>query len=198
MRGLQDTRTGKKTTPGKRPGAAPSARRNPAPPEAPQRKAWAFLAPKRFLYSCTTSLDGSNVLIQPCGVAQGNTTATGRAQLRCGKYGGISAPPSCSSASCPLPGWCVVTWDVSIRNPPEGLPCKLRLACVRQASTYKGGGDGACDAQCREITNNIAPEPFRWTAEALLALQEVRWAAGPCCWLAQRHRCWPSGCRANF
>lgn len=26
---------------------------------------------------------------------------------------------------------------------------------------------------CREITNNLAPEPFRWTAEALLALQEA-------------------------
>ena len=27
--------------------------------------------------------------------------------------------------------------------------------------------------QAREITNGVAPEPFRWTAEALLALQEV-------------------------
>lgn len=27
---------------------------------------------------------------------------------------------------------------------------------------------------CREITNAVAPEPFRWTAEALTALQEVR------------------------
>ena len=47
-------------------------------------------------------------------------------------------------------------------------------------------------AQCREITNGVAPEPFRWTAEALLAMQEVRTAAGclsaslgctqpPCC-----------------
>ena len=26
----------------------------------------------------------------------------------------------------------------------------------------------------REITNQVAPEPFRWTAEALLATQEVR------------------------
>ena len=26
----------------------------------------------------------------------------------------------------------------------------------------------------REIGNLVAPEPFRWTAEALLALQEVR------------------------
>ena len=25
----------------------------------------------------------------------------------------------------------------------------------------------------REITNNVAPEPFRWTAEALLALQDA-------------------------
>lgn len=25
----------------------------------------------------------------------------------------------------------------------------------------------------REITNNVAPEPFRWTAEGLLALQEA-------------------------
>ena len=29
-------------------------------------------------------------------------------------------------------------------------------------------------AQVREISNMVAPEPFRWTAEALLALQEVR------------------------
>ena len=27
--------------------------------------------------------------------------------------------------------------------------------------------------QCREITNMFAPEPFRWTAEALMAMQEV-------------------------
>lgn len=27
--------------------------------------------------------------------------------------------------------------------------------------------------QVREIGNQVAPEPFRWTAEALLALQEV-------------------------
>ena len=27
--------------------------------------------------------------------------------------------------------------------------------------------------QAREITNGVAPEPFRWTAEALLALQEA-------------------------
>ncbi|KAK9855175.1 hypothetical protein WJX84_001625 [Apatococcus fuscideae] len=26
---------------------------------------------------------------------------------------------------------------------------------------------------CREITNTFAPEPFRWTAEALLAIQEA-------------------------
>ncbi len=29
-------------------------------------------------------------------------------------------------------------------------------------------------AQVRELTNMVAPEPFRWTAEALLATQEVR------------------------
>lgn len=27
--------------------------------------------------------------------------------------------------------------------------------------------------QAREITNNVAPEPFRWTVEAMLALQEA-------------------------
>ena len=27
--------------------------------------------------------------------------------------------------------------------------------------------------QVREITNELAPEPFRWTAEGLLAMQEV-------------------------
>lgn len=27
--------------------------------------------------------------------------------------------------------------------------------------------------QVREISNQVAPEPFRWTAEALLAIQEV-------------------------
>lgn len=30
-----------------------------------------------------------------------------------------------------------------------------------------------CFMQTREITNNVAPEPFRWTAEGLLALQEA-------------------------
>lgn len=33
-------------------------------------------------------------------------------------------------------------------------------------------------AQVREIGNKVAPEPFRWTADALLALQEVRGAVG--------------------
>ena len=33
-------------------------------------------------------------------------------------------------------------------------------------------------AQVREISNMVAPEPFRWTAEALLALQEVRGNGG--------------------
>ena len=65
MRGLQDTRTGKKTTPGKRPGASPSARRNPAPPEAPQSKPWALLALERFSASATVSRDWSDVMIQP-------------------------------------------------------------------------------------------------------------------------------------
>jgi hypothetical protein len=35
--------------------------------------------------------------------------------------------------------------------------------------------------QVREIANRIAPEPFRWTAEGLLALQEVGRS-----WLFQR------------
>lgn len=26
---------------------------------------------------------------------------------------------------------------------------------------------------CREVSNSLAPEPFRWTAEALLAMQEA-------------------------
>lgn len=34
-------------------------------------------------------------------------------------------------------------------------------------------------AQVREIGNQVTPEPFRWTAEALLALQEVRTATIP-------------------
>ena len=33
--------------------------------------------------------------------------------------------------------------------------------------------------QVREITNELAPEPFRWTAEGLLAMQEV-WHAVLC------------------
>jgi len=32
----------------------------------------------------------------------------------------------------------------------------------------------AVTLQVREIANNLTPEPYRWTAEALLALQEVR------------------------
>ena len=27
--------------------------------------------------------------------------------------------------------------------------------------------------QVKEITNNVAPEPFRWTAEGLMAMQEA-------------------------
>lgn len=124
-------------------------------------------------------------MIQPCGVAQGNT-AFGQAQLRCGKYDDTSAPLSCSFGSCPLPGWCVVTWDILARNPSEGLPRTLRFARSRQASAEQGGNNVACIVQCREITNNVAPEPFRWTAEALLALQEVRSAACPrCCSTSQ-------------
>lgn len=30
------------------------------------------------------------------------------------------------------------------------------------------------NTQVRETSNNLTPEPFRWTAESLLALQEVR------------------------
>jgi len=29
------------------------------------------------------------------------------------------------------------------------------------------------NVQAKEITNNVAPEPFRWTVEGLLALQEA-------------------------
>jgi histone H3/H4 len=41
------------------------------------------------------------------------------------------------------------------RSPSKHSPTTLRLS------------------QAREITNGVAPEPFRWTAEALLALQEA-------------------------
>lgn len=30
-----------------------------------------------------------------------------------------------------------------------------------------------CCLQAKEITNNVAPEPFRWTVEGMLALQEA-------------------------
>lgn len=40
------------------------------------------------------------------------------------------------------------------------------------ARTYASMGCTLC-VQVREIGNQVAPEPFRWTAEALLALQEV-------------------------
>ena len=76
-------------------------------------------------------------MIQACGVTQKNT-AFGRAQLPCGRYDGISAPLSCSSESCPLPGWCVVTWDISARNPTEGLPRTLCLASFCQALAKQG------------------------------------------------------------
>jgi histone H3 len=36
------------------------------------------------------------------------------------------------------------------------------------------GADAPRDAQVREIANNLSDDPYRWTAEALLALQEVR------------------------
>jgi histone H3/H4 len=40
------------------------------------------------------------------------------------------------------------------------------------AASWRARPLPAC-LQCREITNQVAPEPFRWTAEALLALQEA-------------------------
>ncbi|KAK9845297.1 hypothetical protein WJX81_002711 [Elliptochloris bilobata] len=98
----QDTRTGKKTTPGKRPGgknppgASPSTRRNPAPPEPPQKK-------HRF-----------------------------------------------------RPGTVALREIRRYQRSTELLIRKLPFARL-----------------CREITNNVAPEPFRWTAEALLAMQEA-------------------------
>jgi hypothetical protein len=50
-------------------------------------------------------------------------------------------------------GWVCAWWG-------HGLEVSLTL-CGRRT-------------QVREIANNLTPEPFRWTAEALLALQEVR------------------------
>jgi hypothetical protein len=102
--------------------------------------------------------------------AQGST-GSGQGRLRCGRFGGISAPPSCSYASCPLRGWCA----------PR---CYLRPGAADQGGCTGGmprharpAQDGCAGAQCREITNGIAPEPFRWTAEALLAMQEVSLSA---------------------
>lgn len=34
------------------------------------------------------------------------------------------------------------------------------------------------ETQVKEISNQMAPEPFRWTAEAMLAMQEVSGAQG--------------------
>ena len=49
---------------------------------------------------------------------------------------------------------------------PQARSCDGATSCSRE------GGK-----QVREITNEMAPEPFRWTAEGLLAMQEVRHCA---------------------
>ena len=52
---------------------------------------------------------------------------------------------------------------------PDGAHRVGRLRCciARRA-------DAPCVAQVREIANNLSDDPYRWTGEALLALQEVR------------------------
>lgn len=45
---------------------------------------------------------------------------------------------------------------------------------ARVLLTQESAADSlSCLVQVRELTNDVAPEPFRWTAEGLLALQEV-------------------------
>lgn len=45
--------------------------------------------------------------------------------------------------------------------------------CCWPLFSYQPGPCPAQPLQAREITNNVAPEPFRWTVEGLLALQEA-------------------------
>lgn len=72
------------------------------------------------------------------------------------------------------------------------MPLDPLLLCFAFRLLSLKTGHGSCSAlssaqpfclllQCREITNIFAPEPFRWTAEALLAMQEV--CCTECCLL---------------
>jgi hypothetical protein len=56
--------------------------------------------------------------------------------------------------------------------------CGLLSLPITSAQNLAGRPGLTCPWLCvvpqtREITNNVAPEPFRWTAEGLLALQEA-------------------------
>ncbi len=50
-----------------------------------------------------------------------------------------------------------------------------QLHCACRVPTTPTGSLPAAPRcrQAKEITNNVAPEPFRWTVEGMLALQEA-------------------------
>lgn len=72
--------------------------------------------------------------------------------------------------------------------PKEHRASYQKVALLSPGENVQGSTSPALDAfilshlstyilaheQVREISNMVAPEPFRWTAEGLLALQEVR------------------------
>jgi histone H3/H4 len=71
-----------------------------------------------------------------------------------------------------------------VRAPIVSAHCQHRASAARPLTR---AGPLPPHGQVREIANNLTEEPFRWTAEALLALQEVRRAAVAA--LPSRARC---------
>ena len=107
----------------------------------------------------------------PCPPAP-SSAATAPERSPCARSASTSGRRSCSSASCPLRAWCVEGVE---GGRGEGAWERARARLERKRPNLAHSHIlSHLTTQAREITNGVAPEPFRWTAEALLALQEVR------------------------
>jgi hypothetical protein len=69
---------------------------------------------------------------------------------------------------------------------PEGPRAAAAPPRCSTAAADSTGAAVAVALQVREIGNQVAPEPFRWTAESMLALQEVSGGSGSSSGQAQR------------
>lgn len=80
----------------------------------------------------------------------------------------LSSSWTCPGLKRPTP------WPACAYAPPACAPLQgssAAAACLHACLLHAALSRAL---QVREIGNQVAPEPFRWTAEALLALQEVR------------------------